>query len=158
MDGLNAFTNSNKLPDTSGAPEMNCTQKKAYSSKLQSMHTSSCMTEPWHTYTTGTKAPKQCSLPPEQLSIGPEWILISPTMLRDEEYAPNTRQSWQYSWCFPIDIPDSLWLDLAADFTYQGKEHLLVYNTSSKYPFVYRALSKTANSVQLKTHLTVETT
>ena len=49
------------------------------------------------------------------------------------------------------DIPEGLWKELTTDFfTYQGKEHLLICNTFSKYPFIYKASYKTPKSIQVK--------
>ena len=43
------------------------------------------------------------------------------------------------------DIPEDPWQDIATDYlTHQGKEHLLICVTFIKYPFIYRASSKTA--------------
>ena len=48
----------------------------------------------------------------------------------------------------PTDVPDSLWQDLAADFfTYNHKEHFLIVDTFSKYPFIYQTSSKSAKSI-----------
>ena len=48
----------------------------------------------------------------------------------------------------PRDIPDSPWQELAADyFTHKGKDYLLIANTFSKYPFVYKVHSKTTDSI-----------
>ena len=48
----------------------------------------------------------------------------------------------------PWDIPDSPWQELAADyFTHKGKDYLLIADTFSKYPFVYKVHSKTTDSI-----------
>ena len=48
----------------------------------------------------------------------------------------------------PRDVPDSPWQELVADFfTYNHKEYLLIADTFSKYPFIYQASSKTAESI-----------
>ena len=48
----------------------------------------------------------------------------------------------------PQDIPDGPWQELAADyFIYKGKEYLLIADTFSKYPFIYKVHSKTSDSV-----------
>ena len=46
------------------------------------------------------------------------------------------------------DIPDSPWQELAADyFTHKGKDYLLIAETFSKYPFIYKVHSKTTDSI-----------
>ena len=46
------------------------------------------------------------------------------------------------------DIPDSPWQELAADyFTHRGKDYLLIADTFSKYPFVYKVHSKSTDSI-----------
>ena len=51
----------------------------------------------------------------------------------------------------PRDVPDSPWLELAADFfTHNHKEYLLIVDTFSKYPFVYQISSKTAEAINKK--------
>ena len=46
------------------------------------------------------------------------------------------------------DIPDRPWQELAADyFTHKGKDYLLIADTFSKYPFIYKVHSKTTDSI-----------
>ena len=48
----------------------------------------------------------------------------------------------------PRDIPDSPWQELAADYyTHKSKDYLLVADTFSKYPFIYKVHSKTTDSI-----------
>ena len=48
----------------------------------------------------------------------------------------------------PRDIPDSPWQELAADyFKHKSKDYLLIANTFSKYPFIYKVHSKTTDSI-----------
>ena len=50
-----------------------------------------------------------------------------------------------------IDIPDDPRQDLTTDFfTFHHKEHLLICNTFSKYPFVFKASSKATEAIQTK--------
>ena len=46
------------------------------------------------------------------------------------------------------DIPDSPWQKLAHDyFMHKGKDYLLIADTFSKYPFIYKVHSKTTDSI-----------
>ena len=48
----------------------------------------------------------------------------------------------------PWDIPDGPWQELAADyFTHKGKDYLLIVDTFSKYPFIYKVHSKTSDII-----------
>ena len=48
----------------------------------------------------------------------------------------------------PCDIPDRPWQELATDyFTHQGKDYLLIADSFSKYPFIYKIPSKTSDSI-----------
>ena len=48
----------------------------------------------------------------------------------------------------PHDIPDRPWQELAADyFTHKGKDYLLIADTFSKYPFIFKTHSKTTDSI-----------
>ena len=48
----------------------------------------------------------------------------------------------------PCDIPDGPWQELAADyFTHKGKDYLLMADTFSKYPFIFKTHSKTTDSI-----------
>ena len=48
----------------------------------------------------------------------------------------------------PRDIPDRPWQELATDyFTHNGKEHILIAEPFSKYPFIFRTRSKTSDSL-----------
>ena len=52
----------------------------------------------------------------------------------------------------PRDIPDGPWQVITADYmTHKGHEYLIICNALSKYPFVYKVMSKSAQS--LCTHL-----
>ena len=52
----------------------------------------------------------------------------------------------------PRDIPDGSWQDITADYmTHKGHEYLIICNAFSKYPFVYKVMSKSVQS--LCTHL-----
>ena len=52
----------------------------------------------------------------------------------------------------PRDIPDGPWQDITADYmTHKGHEYLIICNVFSKYPFVHKVMSKSAQS--LCTHL-----
>ena len=46
------------------------------------------------------------------------------------------------------DIPDRPWQELSADyFTHKGKDYLLIVDTFSKYPFIFKIHSKTTDSI-----------
>ena len=46
------------------------------------------------------------------------------------------------------DIPDGPWQEIAADyFTHKGKDYLLIADTFSKYPFIFKTHSKAADSI-----------
>ena len=48
----------------------------------------------------------------------------------------------------PHDIPDGPWQEIAADyFTLKGKDYLLIVDTFSKYPFIFKTHSKTTDSI-----------
>ena len=48
----------------------------------------------------------------------------------------------------PRDIPDGPWQDITADYmTHKGHEYLIICNAFSKYPFVYKVTSKSAQSL-----------
>ena len=48
----------------------------------------------------------------------------------------------------PWDIPDGPWQELAADyFTHKGKDYLLIVDTFSKHPFVYKIHCRTTDSI-----------
>ena len=48
----------------------------------------------------------------------------------------------------PHDIPDGLWQELAADYlTHSNKDYLLIADSFSKYPFVFRVHSKSSDSL-----------
>ena len=48
----------------------------------------------------------------------------------------------------PRDVPDGLWQEIAADYlTHQGKEYLLICNLFSKYPFLNKVTTKSAQSL-----------
>ena len=48
----------------------------------------------------------------------------------------------------PRDILDDPWQDIAADYmTHKGHEYLIICNAFSKYPFVYKVTSKSAQSL-----------
>ena len=48
----------------------------------------------------------------------------------------------------PHNIPDSPWQELAADyFMHKNKDYLLIADTFSKYPFIYKVHSKTTESI-----------
>ena len=52
----------------------------------------------------------------------------------------------------PRDIPDGPWQDIAADYlTHKSHEYLIICHAFSKYPFVFKVMSKSAQS--LRTHL-----
>ena len=47
----------------------------------------------------------------------------------------------------PRDIPDGPWQDIAANYmTHKGHEYLIICDAFSKYPFVYKVTSKSAQS------------
>ena len=48
----------------------------------------------------------------------------------------------------PRDIPDSPWQGIAADdMTHKSHEYLIICNAFSKYPFIYKVTSKSAQSL-----------
>ena len=48
----------------------------------------------------------------------------------------------------PRDIPDGPWQDISADYmTHKGHEYLIICNAFSKYPFIYRVILKSAQSL-----------
>ena len=48
----------------------------------------------------------------------------------------------------PRDIPDGPWQDIAADYmTHKGHEYLIICDAFSKYPFVYKVSTKSAQSL-----------
>ena len=48
----------------------------------------------------------------------------------------------------PRDIPDGPWQDIAVDnMTHKSQEYLIICNALSKYPFIYKASSKSARSL-----------
>ena len=48
----------------------------------------------------------------------------------------------------PRDVPDGPLQEIAADYlTHQGKEYLLICNVFSKYPFLYKVTTKSAQSL-----------
>ena len=48
----------------------------------------------------------------------------------------------------PKDIPDGPWEDITADYmTHKSHEYLIICNAFSKYPFTYKASSKSAQSL-----------
>ena len=50
----------------------------------------------------------------------------------------------------PRDIPDGPWQDITADYTtFKGHEYLIICDTFSKYLFVYKVMSKSAQSLCL---------
>ena len=50
----------------------------------------------------------------------------------------------------PRDIPDGPWQDIAVDYmTFKSHEYLIICDTFSKYPFVYKVTSKSAQSLCL---------
>ena len=50
----------------------------------------------------------------------------------------------------PRDIPDGPWQDITANYmTFKSHEYLIICDTFSKYPFVYKVMSKSAQSLCL---------
>ena len=50
----------------------------------------------------------------------------------------------------PSDIPDGPWQDITVDYmTFKSHEYLIICDTFSKYPFVYKVTSKSAQSLCL---------
>ena len=48
----------------------------------------------------------------------------------------------------PTDVPEAPWQDLVADFfKHNNTKYLLIADTFSKYPFLYKISSKTAEPV-----------
>ena len=48
----------------------------------------------------------------------------------------------------PRDVPDGPWQEIMADyFTHKGKEHLLICNLFSNYPFLYKVFTKSAQTL-----------
>ena len=48
----------------------------------------------------------------------------------------------------PKDIPDGPWQDIVVDYmTHKGQEYLIICNAFSKYPFMYKVSSKSAQSL-----------
>ena len=48
----------------------------------------------------------------------------------------------------PSDVPDSPWEEITADYlNHQGKEYLLICDVFSKYPFLYKVTTKSAQSL-----------
>ena len=48
----------------------------------------------------------------------------------------------------PSDVPDSLWQEITADYlTHQHKQYLLIWNLFSKYPFLYKVTTMSAQSL-----------
>ena len=48
----------------------------------------------------------------------------------------------------PRDIPDGPWQDITVDYmTHKSQEYLLICSAFSKYPFVYKVMSKSATSL-----------
>ena len=53
----------------------------------------------------------------------------------------------------PRDIPDGPWQEIAADYlTYKVREYLLVCNLFSKYSFIYKVSTKSAQSLCVHLH------
>ena len=67
------------------------------------------------------------------------------TMLEDAHCAPDTSPPCQSSPCCPQEIPDGLWQDITADhFNDKAKDYLLICILFSKYPFLYKITTKSA--------------
>ena len=50
----------------------------------------------------------------------------------------------------PRDIPDGPWKEMVANYlTHKGKEYLLLWNLFSKYPFLYKVSTKSAQSLSM---------
>ena len=50
----------------------------------------------------------------------------------------------------PRDILDGPWQDIAADYmTFKSHEYLIIYDTFSKYPFVFKVMFKSAQSLYM---------
>ena len=50
----------------------------------------------------------------------------------------------------PRDIPDGPWQEITANYlTHKGREYLLVCNLLSKYPFLYKVSTKSAQSLYM---------
>ena len=48
----------------------------------------------------------------------------------------------------PRDVPDGPWQEITADYlTHKGREYLLICNQFSKYPFLYKVSTKSAQSL-----------
>ena len=48
----------------------------------------------------------------------------------------------------PKDVPDGYWQEITVDYlTYQGKEYLLICDTFSMYPFLYKVATKSTQSL-----------
>ena len=63
-------------------------------------------------------------------------------------FAPNTKPLCLPSQCYLEDISDGPWQDIAVDYmTHKSQEYLIICDAFSKYPFVYKVMSKSATSL-----------
>ena len=70
------------------------------------------------------------------------------TMSTGTPYAPSTKPLPLPREYFLWDVPDGPWQEITVDYlTHQGKEYLLICDFFSKYPFLYKVTTKSAQSL-----------
>ena len=71
--------------------------------------------------------------------------------VRRSNLCTRQKATWPVQSMLTWNIPECPWQDISADhFTNKGKDNFLICNTYSKYPFIYKASSKTAQSLTQK--------
>ena len=149
MEGLTASSKSHGLPDISGA--LSNPLKMASSLKMIAYASPKLYSRTLEDLHKGHQDTEKMQLPTHATVFWPSTYADLANYVRRCTLCMKHKVTQPVQPMLPHDIPKGPWQDITTYyFTNQGKEYLLICDTCSKYLFVYRASSKTAQSITQK--------